>query len=251
MSESEWIPRLMQEKVLLERKCIALEMANEKLAAELAELKAKMEGVVPVDRELLDFAVSEQFLLFCDEEEFLDIAKSVLGRFARLNSSTVSAGDDAQYPPCDYCAEPLSYHPWHGSGLINGVESRHIHACDKCRHLLPAASAGDERSAFEAWMVEVEGVRIKPRFDRATAGPFAGDYRDGQIQGSWNVWQARAALSANHSEQVRVPDVDLAIHLLSDRWPESSERIEVEVFAEWLRDLLAAAPSAGSQEKGE
>ena len=58
-----------------------------------------------------------------------------------------------------------------------------------------------ERAAFEAWMVEVEGVRIKPRFDRATAGPFAGDYRDGQVQGAWNVWQARAALSANHSEQ--------------------------------------------------
>ena len=42
MSESEWIPRLMQEKVFLERKCIALEMANEKLAAELAELKATL-----------------------------------------------------------------------------------------------------------------------------------------------------------------------------------------------------------------
>ena len=56
-------------------------------------------------------------------------------------------------------------------------------------------------------------------------------------------------IKPSHGEQVRVPDVDLAIHLLSDRWPESSERIEVEVFAEWLRDLLAAAPSAGSQKE--
>ena len=73
-----------------------------------------------------------------------------------------------------------------------------------------------ERAAFEAWMVEVEGARIKPRFDRATAGPFAGDYRDGQIQGSWNVWQARAALSANHSEQVRLSEPDFY-------WVESDE----------------------------
>ena len=51
----------------------------------------------------------------------------------------------------------------------------------------------DEREAFEAWMVEVEGARIRPRFDRVTAGPFADEYRDGQIQGAWNVWQASAA----------------------------------------------------------
>ena len=56
--------------------------------------------------------------------------------------------------------------------------------------------AQDERQAFEAWMVEVEGARIRPRFDRVTAGPFADEYRDGQIQGAWNVWQARRRESA-------------------------------------------------------
>lgn len=67
-----------------------------------------------------------------------------VGQLPLLNlDMPASAGDDAHYPPCDYCAEPLSYHPWHGSGLINGVESRHIHACDKCRHLLPTVSAGE------------------------------------------------------------------------------------------------------------
>lgn len=61
-------------------------------------------------------------------------------------------------------------------------------------------SAQDEREAFEAWMVEVEGARIRPRFGRVTAGPFADEYRDGQIQGAWNVWQARAVRPA-HTEQ--------------------------------------------------
>lgn len=63
------------------------------------------------------------------------------------------------------------------------------------------APAQDERQAFEAWMVEVEGARIRPRFDRVTAGPFADEYRDGRIQGAWNVWQARAARPAQTEQQ--------------------------------------------------
>ena len=115
---------------------------------------------------------------------------------ARLNSSTVSAGDDAQYPPCDYCAEPLSYHPWHGSGLINGVESRHIHACDKCRHLLPAVSAGGvgEREAIHQLAFEIGGTE---------GGEYWLDAEDlDKVIDA--AWQARAALSApSHGEQVR------------------------------------------------
>ena len=42
------------------------------------------------------------------------------------------------YPPCDYCGITPDYHPWHGSGMINGVENRHIHACDGCRGQLPS-----------------------------------------------------------------------------------------------------------------
>ncbi|WP_430316949.1 hypothetical protein [Pseudomonas sp. p1(2021b)] len=42
-----------------------------------------------------------------------------------------------EYPPCDYCGVIPDYHPWHGSGLLHGVENRHIHACDQCRGLLP------------------------------------------------------------------------------------------------------------------
>ncbi|OMG61507.1 hypothetical protein AUR59_020325 [Stutzerimonas balearica] len=67
------------------------------------------------------------------------------------------------------------------------------------------AAVKDEREAFEAWMVEVEGARIRPRFDRVTAGPFADEYRDGRIQGAWNVWQARAARPAQTEQQPPYP----------------------------------------------
>ncbi|MGV8567639.1 MAG: hypothetical protein ACWA7E_06370 [Pseudomonas asiatica] len=46
------------------------------------------------------------------------------------------AGPDS-YPPCDYCGITPDYHPWHGSGMFDGVENRHIHACDACRGRLP------------------------------------------------------------------------------------------------------------------
>ena len=164
------------------------------------------------------------------------------------------SGDEEQYPPCDYCAEPLSYHPWHGSGLINGVESRHIHACDKCRHLLPAVSAGgaDECAEFQAaadaafrdW--EKDGNRIPQPNAYMTA-------RDGFRAGA--EWQARAALSANHSEQVREGFLSQALThyeaALQAAFPSGSSGA---VFSQWnqARRMLAAAPSAVSQkEQGE
>lgn len=45
--------------------------------------------------------------------------------------------DRGVMPECDYCGVVPSYEPWHGSGFIDGCLSRHIHACDDCRHLLP------------------------------------------------------------------------------------------------------------------
>lgn len=47
------------------------------------------------------------------------------------------------YPECDYCGAVPDHHPWHGSGMLEGVESRHIHACDQCRVKLPAPPAPD------------------------------------------------------------------------------------------------------------
>jgi hypothetical protein len=62
----------------------------------------------------------------------------------------------------------------------------------------------------------------------------------------WQGWQARAAVQ--HAA-VAVPEADWVMHLLSDRWPESGERVEVEMFAEWLREVLATAPHPVSGEQ--
>ena len=43
--------------------------------------------VMPTEAELIAFAVEEQFFLFCDEDEFVQIAEAVLHKFARLNRS--------------------------------------------------------------------------------------------------------------------------------------------------------------------
>ena len=61
------------------------------------------------------------------------------------------AGPDSS-PPCDYCGITLDYHPWHGSGMVNGVENRHIHDCDGCRGRLPAHQ-GPRHPEPIAWMV--------------------------------------------------------------------------------------------------
>ena len=67
-----------------------------------------------------------------------------------------------EFPNCDYCGIIPDYHPWHGSGVINGTESPHIHACNECRHKLPAPI-----SAYTA-------------VDMTTAA--AGGFRDGQAE---------------------------------------------------------------------
>lgn len=84
-----------------------------------------------------------------------------------------------------------------------------------------AVPVGKLREAFEAWMIEVEGVRIRPRFDRVTAGPFADDYRDGQIQGAWNVWQACAAYQRQQAREVVIPTL---VVKESGEWGNAYER---------------------------
>lgn len=45
--------------------------------------KAMTESVVPTDKELEAFAVEEQFLLFCDVDEFTQIAREVLAKWGQ------------------------------------------------------------------------------------------------------------------------------------------------------------------------
>ena len=41
---------------------------------------------------------------------------------------------------CDFCHCELT-NPWHGSGIVDGKERRHLHACDGCRDRLPDRAA--------------------------------------------------------------------------------------------------------------
>ena len=47
---------------------------------------------------------------------------------AMLAAAPAQPAVQENYPECDYCGETPDHHPWHGSGLLRGVESRHIHA---------------------------------------------------------------------------------------------------------------------------
>ena len=80
------------------------------------------------------------------------------------------------YPPCDYCGITPDYHPWHGSGMINGVENRHIHACDGCRGKLPS-HPGQPHPEPIAWMVGTAFWWTKEEAERdakATGLPIVG-----------------------------------------------------------------------------
>lgn len=81
---------------------------------------------------------------------------------------------------------------------IDGLDRQNDYLAEEIARLSqqPIPTGDDaERAAFESWMIHVEGSRFASRFDRVTAGIFAGDYRDGQVQRAWNVWQARASLA--------------------------------------------------------
>ena len=65
---------------------------------------------------------------------------------------------------------------------------------EEIRTLTQRPAAQTEREAFEAWWREHYGAR--EYFGRFEAGPVVGEYRDGSVQGGWNIWQARASLPA-------------------------------------------------------
>ncbi|WP_409287489.1 hypothetical protein [Pseudomonas guariconensis] len=66
--------------------------------------------------------------------EFMNDAAQLLRQFKSLSILEHQGG----YPACDYCGTVPDYHPWHGSGMLKGVENRHIHACEGCRGRLPS-----------------------------------------------------------------------------------------------------------------
>lgn len=77
---------------------------------------------------------------------------------ATAQAKPAPAQDD-QYPPCDYCGVIPDHHPWHGSGMFNGEDSPHIHACNDCRHLLPTRPAQTEQQPVGRVLTYEESLR--------------------------------------------------------------------------------------------
>ncbi|WP_410480728.1 hypothetical protein ACJ70E_16080 [Pseudomonas plecoglossicida] len=105
--------------------------------------------------------------------------------------------ETGSYPPCDYCGTVPAYHPWHGSGVINGTENRHIHACDGCRGKLPA-HPGQHRAEPIAWMVGTAIWWTKEEAERdaaATGLPIVG------------LGQMTASIPAEQSQGIPVGEV--------------------------------------------
>ena len=117
-----------------------------------------------------------------------------------------------------------------------------------------------ERKAFEAWAASVGYHTERDMFQREK-------YQSTITWELWSVWQARAALSApSHGEQVRpmVPDgwsvergcspSGYVLHSPGGsmiRVCDSGMGGIETAFAMFLKAMLAASPSAGSQEQGE
>lgn len=183
-------------------------------------------------------------------EQIENIARKVHGDCIRLPGATYQhAAEAAVMYTLERIARRQGAEPECGN-CFEG-KSNMDHVCRKCGGSGKAeqAQAQDERQAFEAWMVEVEGARIRPRFDRVTAGPFADEYRDGRIQGAWNVWQARAARPTQTEQQpIRLPQRKNLDGLLD---PESKRA--GRAYNEALEDveLLNAAPIAQAAPLGK
>ncbi|MEN5181728.1 hypothetical protein ABE501_18355 [Comamonas testosteroni] len=84
----------------------ALPATEDSSAGDQVEARAKkLTATEPSDKELMEFAVEEEFILFCSEDEFIDIARAVLHRF----------GNKAGQAQAEVQAEPVSSDPvaWH------------------------------------------------------------------------------------------------------------------------------------------
>lgn len=106
--------------------------------------------------------------------------------------------EPARYPPCDYCRTVPSYHPWHGSGMLNGVENRHIHACDGCRGQLPS-HPGQPHPEPIAWMVGTAIWWTKEEAERDAAETGLPMTPVGPLTGSAEVEQLREVIKHSDS----------------------------------------------------
>ncbi|MBU0901923.1 MAG: hypothetical protein KKH62_08180 [Gammaproteobacteria bacterium] len=215
--------------------------------AELAALKAQQSGVVP--------ELPGEYSAACAA--------------ARLNSSPVSAGDPCMCGGNPHTTQCLYEHFLSYSGMADQPTLRYayFHGAGFAAEIdQPSAGGVDERALYEQSCKEraaSNGRVYEAHYFKRPAG--VGEYLNPGAEHGWQVWQqARAALSANHSEQVR--------HMVPDGWklvpvePTRAMRYSVEttrlasavtrqsaqheIGVQVYSAMLAAAPSAGSQEQG-
>lgn len=254
-------------------KCKRFESQYHEAERELSALKAQPSGVVLPE---LRTVVTDAFMGMiaavtsttppADQPPPPFIQSAIdraVDRIARLNSSPVSAGESF----CEYCGG-------------NDEEPQ-----DHCMDCTRPVSAGvvDERAAFEAWYLGHFYMGDKQCGLEWLSTEPCGGYRHQHPAEQWKVWQARAALTAsapNHSEQVReLPPFAQKVISKLKRFEEcasDSDAGGVDIGRHWLdlltqlgllnrvqrspglweisqqgEDVLAAAPSSGSQEQGE
>ncbi|WP_440110237.1 hypothetical protein [Acidovorax sp. BL-A-41-H1] len=73
--------------------------------------------MTPTDKDLIDFAVAEQFILFCDTDEFVQIARAVLAKWGTPTPAGEPVGHLRMGPKEEFAAtkraEELDINVWH------------------------------------------------------------------------------------------------------------------------------------------
>ena len=145
----------------------------------------------------------------------VDRGRAQAGLRDMLNAVPVSEAKAQVYEPlvCDYC-NAETQDPWHGSGMLNGVESRHIHACSQCRNLLPTTKA--------------QGVVMPAELDRAfiTGESCDGVYRVAIQSETLKEMQAVHNWLARINAAPAAPAADAWIQV-SERLPEPNTKVLV------------------------
>lgn len=223
----------------LQLTCNDLDDQNDRIYAELAALKSQPSGVVLPE-------------LQSPEDEWHSVMKdratgwnACLREVARLNSSPVSDGERCMCGGSPHTGQCLYEHFLSYSGLTDQPLLRYayFHGAGFAAEIdQPSAGGVDERAAFEDWAHRQWPGAERKQLERDDYGMYKNSiYRD-----FFTGWRARAALPANHGEQVRhmVPQmVDFS------PVPDDFRSQANGYRAGWndCRAAIAAAPSAGSQ----
>lgn len=220
-------PKLLDIPVDGEQQAIKAELKLKALQSELAALKAQPTGVVLPERD----AIISNAVGMCNRipgSTTWNAAEYAYDEIvARLNSSPVSAG----------CVVG-------GNGISASMRGALAEAAASCRV--------DERAAFESAM----GASIlaeQGKFSLSRSYDAGRPYTFLATKWAWASWQARAALSANHSEQVLASDLAfLAEYILGREYGRALPNYEaLGRYPLDVAEQYRAAPSAGSQKEQE